>query len=274
MTNTVMIPAEIAAHKEGDDAFDWLMQMDGKVFRHVKDRKTIQVNIGGKSYFIKQHFGVGWGEIAKNLTTFKRPVLGAMTEVKAIQKLNQLGIPTTPLVAYGERGSNPASKQSFVMTEDLGDIISLEELFLAWQTEAPAAEQKHAVIKAVAELSTILHGAGLCHRDFYLCHFVIEKSQLARGDYRLATLALIDLHRMLFNQPAGGNAMMKDIAGLYFSTLDVDVSDADYALFKANYLPQSDAFWHKVKLRAQKLHAKFHSKKFQAKVAEEREKVD
>ena len=113
-------------HKDGVNMFTHIMQMHGKAYRDVGVRKTIQVNIDGKSYFIKQHFGVGWREIAKNLLSFKVPVLGAMTEVKAIQMLDAIGIATTPLVAYGQRGRNPAHLQSFVITADLGDIISLD----------------------------------------------------------------------------------------------------------------------------------------------------
>jgi len=51
--------------------FDMIMQLEGKVFRDVPRRKTSQVQIGGQSYFIKQHFGVGWPEVIKNLLSLK-----------------------------------------------------------------------------------------------------------------------------------------------------------------------------------------------------------
>ncbi len=95
------------------------MELEGKAFRDVPGRKTSQVELLGKPYFIKQHFGVGWAEIFKNIVSLKKPILGAMTEVEAIQKVTSLGIATTPLVAYGQRGCNPANLQSFVFTEDL-----------------------------------------------------------------------------------------------------------------------------------------------------------
>ena len=94
------------------DAFSYIMQMQGKAYRDVGIRKTIQVNIEGKSYFIKQHFGVGWREIFKNIFSFKRPILSAITEVDAIQKLVSIGIATTPFVGYGVKGANPATLQS------------------------------------------------------------------------------------------------------------------------------------------------------------------
>jgi UDP-glucose:(heptosyl)LPS alpha-1,3-glucosyltransferase/heptose I phosphotransferase len=233
----------------------------------VPGRKTIQVNLGTKSYFIKQHFGVGWGEIAKNLLSFKEPILGAMTEVKAIQKLYEIDIPTTPLVAYGQQGCSPASMRSFVMTEDLGDIVSLEDLCADWQTNPPDERFKQKLIQALAQLAAKLHSAGLCHRDFYLCHFVLKKQTLAQDSINLY---LIDLHRMLQGQSSNGIAVMKDIAGLYFSAIDSGFSEEDWLLFRQYYLPQSSAFWRQVEQRAQQLYAKFHSEKFQKRLSAEK----
>lgn len=270
MKNVLVVPDEIKQHLAGDDAFAALMQLSGKAFRDVRGRKTMQINLGGKSYFIKQHFGVGWGEILKNLISFKQPILGAMTEVRAIQKLGEIGIATTPLVAYGQRGCNPASLLSFVMTEDLGDIVSLEDLCADWKTNPPSAAFKQKLIIAIAQLAARLHGAGLCHRDFYLCHFVLKKAEFMQGSINLI---LIDLHRMLQGQPSNGSAVMKDIAGLYFSAIDCGFTDEDWALFKQHYLLQTAEFWNKVEARASLLYTKFHGEKFQKRLAEEKSAI-
>lgn len=264
---------ELPSHLQryfGHDAFNQIMQLNGKPFRDVRGRKTIQVTLDGKSYFVKQHFGVGWAEIFKNLVTLKKPVLGAMTEVHAIQKLDEIGIATTPLVAYGQRGINPANLQSFVMTEDLGDIISLEDSCADWSENPPMDELKHKVIIAMAQLAKKLHGAGLCHRDFYLCHFVIKNAPLAQGQIELI---LIDLHRMLQDQPSNGNAVMKDIAGLYFSAMQCGLSTKDLDIFKQYYLPQNPDFWTKVERRAQGLLTKFNSQKFQQRLQKEKSAI-
>ncbi len=266
-----MIPDFIAQQKNGDDAFEWLMQMDGKAFRNVKGRKTIQVVIEEKSYFLKQHFGIGWGEIVKSYLSLKKPVVGALTEVRAIQKLTEMGVPTTPLVAYGQRGVNPANMQSFLLTKDLGDITSLEDLCANWQEKPPAPAFKEMLIIALAQLSAKLHGAGLCHRDYYLCHFVLKKETFKRGKLELI---LIDLHRMLQGQPSNSSAVMKDIAALFFSAKDSGFDDADWTLFKTHYLPQSDDFWRQVQTRADKMHQKFHSDKFQQRLQSEKSALD
>jgi heptose I phosphotransferase len=265
-----MIPDSIRQHLQGD-AFDAMMQLQGKAFRDVPGRKTMQVQIGGKSYFIKQHFGVGWGEILKNLLILKKPILGAMTEVQAIQKLDAIGIPTTPLVAYGQRGCNPATVQSFVVTEDLGEIFTLEEILEGGLQSNIHKPSRPVILKSLGELAAKLHAAGLCHRDFYLCHFVVKKSELEQGKLNAH---LIDLHRMLQGQNPNGSAVMKDIAGLNFSMQQIGLGAEDWAIFKQHYLVQSDDFLAQVEARAAALLAKFNSEKFQQRLTKEKSALD
>lgn len=253
---------------EKSDTFVKAMNLQGKAFRDVPGRKTSQVELLGRSYFIKQHFGVGWGEIVKNLISFKKPILGALTEVKAIKKVTSLGVATTPLVAYGQRGANPANLQSFVMTEDLGDITSLEDLCEDWKTNPPDARFKRQLIKAAAIVAKTIHENGVNHRDFYLCHLCLHNKDLP-----MIRLSLIDLHRTLIHQTPSVKANMKDMAALYFSSLDVGLSARDYLRFKHYYQQQTLGFWLQVETRAQGLYTKFKSKKFQAKLATERSKL-
>jgi len=267
MNNMLVVPNEIKKHLRGD-AFQALMQMQGKAFRDVRGRKTIQVKLGDKSYFIKQHFGVGWGEIFKNLISFKKPILSAMTEVNAIQKLGAINILTTPLVAYGQCGCNPATMQSFVMTEDLGEIVTVEELCANWSQYT--ASFKQALMQAVAECASKLHSAGLVHRDFYLCHFVLKKQDLNCESLKIENLHLIDLHRMLQGQTINGRTVMKDIAGLYFSALQCGLTMQDLDVFEQHYLQQTADFWIQVESRAQALLSKFNTQKFQQRLLKEK----
>lgn len=255
------------------DTFEEAMQLQGKAFRDVPGRKTSQVTLLGKQYFIKQHFGVGWREIFKNILSFKKPILGAMTEVHAIQKIDSLGIATTPLVAYGQRGNNPANLQSFVMTEDLGDIISLEDLCADWKNNPPDAKFKRKLIVTTAKLAKTIHENGVNHRDFYLCHLCLDAKDANQRDLTKINLYLIDLHRVLTHNTPSTTANMKDIAALYFSSMDVGLTARDYLRFKMYYQRQSNDFWRAVEARATKLYAKFNSDKFQKKLAVERTKL-
>jgi UDP-glucose:(heptosyl)LPS alpha-1,3-glucosyltransferase/heptose I phosphotransferase len=214
---------------------------------------------------------VGWSEIFKNLLTFKLPILGAITEVRAIKKLNEIGIPTTPLVAYGQRGCSPATMRSFVMTEDLGDILTLEDIFKAPLEAAQNKASRPAILKHLGQLAAKLHSAGLCHRDFYLCHFVLKKTEFESG---YLNLHLIDLHRMLQGQNPNGDAVMKDVAGLYFSMQQIGLGAEDWTVLKQYYLSQSDGFWTQVEARAANLLAKFNSEKFQKRLSDEKSALD
>lgn len=264
--NKLELPNIIRANL-GQDAFAEIMQLQGRVYRDVIGRRTIQVSLAGGSYFVKQHFGVGWGEILKSFLSLKKPILGALTEVEAIKKLTEIGIATTPLIGYGIRGCNPAKQQSFIITQDLGDIASLEDICADWKNNPPDTEFKHKVVVALAQLASRLHGEGLCHRDFYLCHFVLKRAEFERG---VVNLILIDLHRMLMGQSSKGSTVMKDIAGLYFSAMDCGLTVEDWALFRQHYLPQTSDFWLKVEARANRLYAKFHSDKFQKRLNNEK----
>lgn len=267
---SIEMPAEIAQYLGEGDLFQQVMHMRGKVFRDVRGRKTIQVMLGDNSYFIKQHFGVGWAEIFKNLLTLRMPILGAKTEKLAIQKLDEIGIATTPLVAFGEQGSNPAKLQSFLITKDLGDIVSLEDLCADWKTNPPTAQFKRRLIIAVAQLARNLHGHGLNHRDFYMCHLCLDGAALKEKQIKLC---LIDLHRMLSHKNSAVKDNIKDIAALYFSSMDMGFSARDYLRFKHYYAKgfmDEASFWQKVISRAHKLHAKFHSDKFQKRLVVEK----
>lgn len=270
-TATLEVSKEVAQYFESGDVFQEIMQLQGKAFRDVPGRKTIQVQLGGNSYFIKQHFGVGWGEIFKNLLTFKLPILGAKTEKVAIERLNEIGIATTPLVAFGEHGCNPASLQSFLITKDLGNIISLEDLCAGWKDNPPSASFKRKLIVAVAQLARTLHLNGLNHRDFYLCHLCLDADALNKNEIKLY---LIDLHRMLIHKKPAVHDNMKDIAALYFSSMDMGFTARDYLRFKHYYSQDfksvSKSFWQNVTGRANRLYAKFYSDKFQQRLAVEK----
>lgn len=252
-------------------SFEDFMSLQGYTVRAAANRKTMRIAIAGQSYFIKQHEATGWREITKNWLSFKRPIIGAMTEVRAIQALEEIGIATTPIAAYGVKGHSAASQRSFLLTEDLGDIHSLEDICKNWQTQPATSETRQVMLIAVAKLAKTFHGAGLCHRDFYLCHIALQKSAPLTAE---TAFYLLDLHRVLQGVSPHGTAVRKDIAGLIFSCMDFGFTPEDWQIFKAHYLPQSADFWRQAFNRADRLHAKFHSPKQQNKYKQQRDATD
>lgn len=240
--------------------FDEIIALKGDVFRAAHGRKTLRVIHGGNSYFVKIHTGVGWREIFKNLLLLRLPVLGARNEWLAIQRLEELQISTLKLAGYGSRGRNPARLQSFIFTEDLGEIISLEDLCRDWRQTPPPLSLKRALIGRVALIAQRLHENGVNHRDFYLCHFVLGTSQPALS----APLTLIDLHRVQIRHKTPERWIVKDLAGLYFSAMDIALTRHDILRFIKIYhgqtlrhiYPAKRSFWKKVENKAFRLYQK------------------
>lgn len=217
----------------GKDPFVEVERLQGQVYRELEGRRTLRTEVDGRGYFVKIHRGIGWGEILKNLLTAKAPVLGARQEWLAIQRLHEVGVPTMTAVAYGERGANPAAQHSFIITEELAPTISLEDFTANWLEQPPLPKLKHALIAEVARMAGEMHRAGVNHRDFYICHFLLHTDKPVKaGDFRLS---LIDLHRAQVRHATPARWRNKDLAGLYFSALDIGLTRRDKLRFLRGY---------------------------------------
>lgn len=243
-----------------------VFQLEGEIFRATQNRETLKVTTPGKSYFVKRHRGVGWKEVFKNLCFGRLPILGAQNEWLAIQKLHEIGIDTMVLSGYGTKGKNPAKQSSFLITEALEDCESLETLAVEWQKNQPPVRFKRRLITTLANISKKMHSAGVNHRDFYLCHFLMPKDQnLALSDNnKNIRLFLIDLHRAQIRTQTPNRWRIKDLAGLYFSSLHLELSQRDYFRFIRAYsgaslreaLKTDKHLWLSVEDKAQKLFKK------------------
>jgi len=220
----------------GRDPFVEVEALQGEVYRELEGRRTLRTEAAGNGYFVKIHRGIGWGEIFKNLLTAKLPVLGAGQEWKAIQRLHEVGVPTMTAVAYGERGQNPASQHSFIVTEELAPTVSLEDFSIDWVKQPPAPALKWALIAEVARMTGMMHRAGVNHRDCYICHFLLHTDKPVRAD--AFKLSVIDLHRAQTRTHITRRWRDKDLAGLYFSALDIGLTQRDKLRFLRGYFQQ------------------------------------
>ena len=110
------------------DPFSEVELLEGEEFRRVKTRRTFRFEAEGMGFFCKVHHGVGWKEILKNLLQGKAPVLGAANEFHALNKLTELGVPTMTPAAFGQKGRNPAKLDSFLVTCELKNMTSVEDI--------------------------------------------------------------------------------------------------------------------------------------------------
>ncbi|MFT0213459.1 lipopolysaccharide core heptose(I) kinase RfaP [Pseudomonas sp. F1_0610] len=242
------------------DAFVEVEKLQGEVFRELEARRTLRTEINGAGYFVKIHRGIGWAEIVKNWLTLKAPVLGAGQEWRAVKRLQQLGVNSMTAVAYGEKGSNPATQHSFIITEELAPTISLEDYSLNWQVQPPQAADKHALIACIADMVGSMHRAGVNHRDCYICHFLLHTDKpFDRHDFKVS---VIDLHRAQTRSQTPKRWRNKDLAALYFSVLDIGLTQRDLLRFIRLYFQQplrqvlreEQALFKQLQKKAQKLY--------------------
>jgi hypothetical protein len=238
--------ADLQPHFHGEDAFERIFNLPGKVYREFAGRRTFRVEIAG----------VGWGEILKNLLTLRLPVLGARQEWNAIRRFEELGVATLSIAGFGERGRNPARRQSFLITDELPDRLSLEEFCRDWSRQPPRLRLKRALLGKVAQIARTLHENGVNHRDFYICHFLLDPAYLRAVDE--PQLHVIDLHRVQIRGKTPTRWIVKDLAGLWFSSMEIGLRRRDVLKFLRLYrsrplrqiLAEEKGFWQRVDRRA------------------------
>lgn len=230
---------DLANYWPAEQAFERAAHQDGEIFRAREGRRTLRFGANGKSYFLKYHAGIGWKEVVKNLTQGKLPVLSAMNEVRAIRAISLAGVDTMTIAGFGERGSNPAHIESFIVTDDLTATLSLEDAAIHWAGKVPASIRRR-LVSRLGEIVGRMHTAGVNHRDLYLCHFLMKQSEFAVGNME-APLYLIDLHRSQCRQQVPRRWLTKDLGGLYFSAAPLALSRTDIFRFIRAYSGQQPA---------------------------------
>ena len=153
------------------------------------------------------------------------PGTPARDEVRGIEALQRAGIPTVPLVGWGEL----ADGRSFLVTLDLAGYRDAEKLV------AGGAAAFGDLLETTADVAARLHRAGLHHRDLYLCHFFAKFGD----DGQLPQLALIDAARVrplprFFPQ----RWVVKDLAQFWYSTTKLPVTDAQRGAWLDRYAAQ------------------------------------
>lgn len=260
--NSIYLREELQQAWAGQPIFDVVAALDGEIFRNKEGRRTLRFELAGRSYFLKYHAGIGWREIFKNLIALRLPIISARNEWQAIHFLENHHLDTMTLAAYGERGLNPAKRQSFVVTDDLTGTMSLEWVGEQWQQQPPDFASKQALIRKLAEISRTMHQNGMNHRDYYLCHFLLDESFARHNTFTPdMPLYLIDLHRANLRKRTPKRWVIKDMGSLFFSASRVPLTRRDKLRFMKIYsgmplrklLSTQQDFWQQVQQRADAL---------------------
>lgn len=240
---TVILRDELQKLWQNRDVFAEVQKLEGNVAREVPGRQTLRFVLDGKAYYRKLHTGVGWGEIFKNLVRLRLPIIGARNEWEALNLLLSIGVPSLIPVAFGEKFRNPARRLSFVVTRELANVEELDKyLFSRRQNQPLGFNQKRLLIDELARVTCALHGQGINHRDLYLCHFLLDLNSIAQWQQGgRPVLHLVDLHRAQIRAQVPARWLVKDLASIYFSAMDLGVTRGDLVRFLEIYFAQPRA---------------------------------
>ncbi len=265
ITEGAYIADELRGRFSEEHLFDQVAALQGEMYRDMITRRTLRFTEKGNAYFAKVHFGVGWLEIFKNLVQGRLPVISAANEWRALRHLAGTGIDTLEPVLYCKSGWNPAAIHSCIITRSLDNTISLEDLM---GEKSCNKILKRKLITRIAEIAKIMHTRGINHRDFYLCHFFLDRSGQPDQHGGRLKLSLIDLHRAQIRRRTPMRWRVKDIGELLFSALEAGLTKRDLLRFIRSYLPEGTSlraslsrdrvFWNRVQRRAVRLYLQDH----------------
>ena len=114
-------------------------------------------------------------------------------------------------------------------------------------------------------MSAQLHRNGINHRDLYICHFLLKQAEFdALTDVNDLQLYLIDLHRVQIRKRVPRRWLVKDLAALYFSSMDLGLTQRDFFRFIRDYtggnlraaLNENRSLWQVVERKAWVLKSK------------------
>ena len=209
------------------DIFKQMQQLRGEVAREVPGRQTLRFELNGKFYYRKLHTGIGWGEILKNLVCFRLPIIGAANEWYALNRLAEIGVHSFVPVAYGEKYRNPAKRLSFIVTRELTGTQQLDHYLN--ERKGMDFHEKRVLLREMAHIARSIHQHGINHRDLYLCHFLVDLASMDKWKQtgEKPVLYLADLHRAQMRMQVPRRWLVKDIASICFSMMEIGLPIKD-----------------------------------------------
>lgn len=249
-------------------AFDYLMQLQGKIFRKRDGRCTQQISLNGNNYFIKQFNSISLKGFIKILFSFKFYNLSIKNEYLTLKKLQKTDILAPSVYAYGFKPFfNPAKLKSFIIMESLTDnTVSLTDFCNTWTQTPPSFKLRKAITNKIASIARNLRLNNIIHQDLYFHHLLLDINSINAQDIKIY---LIDFHRAFTKKQINMRWFIKDLAGLYCCSKFIRTTNRDiFRFLKAYYdLPLRDIlrneseFLNKVKLRGEKTYIMERNKK-------------
>jgi heptose I phosphotransferase len=195
----------------------------GESYRVAAGRSTVRVELpdprgGHRAVYVKRYTRSPCCAGLRRVLRLDPRNSSADSELRNMFRVIDAGIPAMRWVALGEErpGGGPAQR-SCLVTEEIAGAVQADKYCQAAFGDDRSREalvRKRGLIRAMARMARRFHGAGLVHRDFYLCHLLVRPVEGAKP-----ALHLIDMARVGRTQgEAPPRWIVKDLGALLFSS--------------------------------------------------------
>jgi tRNA A-37 threonylcarbamoyl transferase component Bud32 len=160
----------------------------------------------------------------------------APRELAIALALEDLGVPTPPVLGYGIYAAGPVFARSDVVTEEIRDSMDLGEFLLE---SAPGTDERRKVWNATSRLLRRLSMGGVRHHDLNV------KNILVRMSHEDLTIAYaLDVDRIEFDCTrrdayAGNRARLRRSVEKWKRTRGARISDSEVSFLKSAYLAEA-----------------------------------
>lgn len=215
----------IENHWSGDSCLAAKNQ-NGIIARQIKNRVTLKFSIDKNDFYLKRYTSSTWRMLLRICSFAKLQFAEAQPELRALRKLQHIGISAPIPVAWG-----CGRDTSFLVTRALPKSISLETYMANWNEHPPSEDHRRALLNAIADTTRVLHSCGINHRDLYLCHYYL----CASSSKKSPKLYLLDLHRAQLRPYVPRSKRIKDLGALYSSAHHLHITKREGLRFIRRY---------------------------------------
>jgi heptosyltransferase-2 len=214
-------------------SFNSAKNLNKKNLARFRSRLEFEVkspeNSGPVTLFLKRYDSPPIRIQLKNWLAFHGRKSSGIIEFETAQQLQENGINTPRMVAYGTEWARFFEKRSFLITEKIPDAEALERKLPGYfngQNTAQNLKQQRMFITRLAGFIKKFHETNFRHRDLYFSHIFYSD----KGDFYL-----IDLARAFRPIILARRYQVKDLAQIYYSAPGKNFSRTDKLRFYLNY---------------------------------------
>jgi heptose I phosphotransferase len=193
---------------------------------------------GRLSVYLKRHYRLSWWHGLLALLWPDAAWSPALQESRNLAWARREGFAVPDVVAAGQYVGPGVRLQSVLAVEELHDMLPLHEAVpLAARQLEPSlfGRWKRSLTAELARITHALHGRQVFHKDLYLCHFYVSRSDVARPVEWRGRVHLIDLHRLAHHPWTWRIWQVKDLAQMLYSSEVTGVDPTDRLRFWQSY---------------------------------------